>query len=59
MQLTLKGDNILESVLLMSEKLPQPFLLTMLGMGVSQTLIAASRLDIFNLLNQSPKTAGE
>lgn len=59
MQLTLKGDGILESVLLKSGKLPEPFLLTMLGMGVSQALIAASRLDIFNLLQQSPKTAAE
>jgi ubiquinone/menaquinone biosynthesis C-methylase UbiE len=59
MQLTLKGDSILENIILKSGKLPEPFLLTMLGIGVSQALIAASRLNLFNLLQQSPKTAAE
>ncbi|MBF2008994.1 MAG: methyltransferase domain-containing protein [Chlorogloeopsis fritschii C42_A2020_084] len=59
MKLTVKPENILEAIALNSRKELQPFLLGMLGMGVSQVLVTAIRMNVFDALQEHPKTAAE
>jgi ubiquinone/menaquinone biosynthesis C-methylase UbiE len=59
MRLTVKPENPLEAIALQTRKELQPFLLAMLGMGVSQTVVAAVRLGIFDALHQQPQTAAD
>ncbi|MEH2279129.1 MAG: hypothetical protein V7K40_31180 [Nostoc sp.] len=57
MKLTIKAENILEAIALQSRKELQFLLLGMLGMGVSQALITAIRLNVFDALQESPRTS--
>ncbi|MBW4552779.1 MAG: hypothetical protein KME35_16960 [Aphanocapsa sp. GSE-SYN-MK-11-07L] len=59
MRLTVKPENPLEAIALQTRKELQPFLLAMLGMGVSQVVVTAVRLGIFDALNQQPQTAAD
>ena len=59
MKLTIKAENILEAIALQSRKELQFLLLGMMGMGVSQALITAIRLNVFDALQESPRTASE
>ncbi len=55
MKLTVKPQNILEAVALQTRKELSPFLLAMLGMGVSQSVVTAVRLGVFDALKDHPK----
>lgn len=57
MRLVVKPENITDAIALQTRKELQPFLLGMLGMGVSQVLVSAVRLNVFDALQESPKTA--
>jgi len=59
MRLVVKPENILEAIALQTRKELRPFLLAMLGMGVSQTMVTAVRLGVFDALQESPQTAAE
>ena len=59
MRLVVQPKNILEAIVFKIKKIPQPFILSLLGMGVSQVLFTAMRLRIFDRLQNNPKTALE
>ncbi|MEG4574935.1 class I SAM-dependent methyltransferase [Microcoleus sp. N3A4] len=59
MRLSVKPENILEAIALQTRKELSPFLLAMLGMGVSQAVVTAVRLGVFDALKEHPKTAAE
>lgn len=49
MKLTVKPENILEAIALQTRKELSPFLLAMLGMGVSQSVVT---VDIHQLIKK-------
>jgi hypothetical protein len=57
MRLTVKPENPLEAIALQTRKELHPFLLTMLGMGVSQAVVTAVRLEVFDALQEKSQTA--
>lgn len=59
MKLSIQPENILEAIALQTRKELSPFLLTMLGMGVSQTVVTAVRLGVFDALKDNPQTSLE
>ncbi|MEM1172796.1 MAG: class I SAM-dependent methyltransferase [Cyanobacteria bacterium P01_H01_bin.35] len=59
MRLKIQPENILEAIFLKTKKIPEPFILSLLGMGVSQVLFTAMRLRVFDRLQNNPKTALE
>ncbi|MEG3896412.1 MULTISPECIES: class I SAM-dependent methyltransferase [unclassified Microcoleus] len=59
MRLSVKPENILEAIALESRKELSPFLLAMLGMGVSQAVVTAVQLGFFDALKKHPQTANE
>lgn len=59
MRLTLKPENPLEAIALQTRKELQPFLLVLLGMGVSHAVIAAVRLGVVDALHNTPQSAAE
>ncbi|UFP94758.1 methyltransferase [Gloeobacter morelensis] len=59
MRLEVKPEGVLESAAFLSGKLPKPMVLAMLGIGVSQALIAAVRLNVFAQLRPGPQSVGE
>lgn len=59
MRLTVNPENILEAIALQTRKELQPFLLPMLGMGVSQVMLTSVRLNVFDALQETPQSAAE
>lgn len=59
MRLVVQSENILEAIFFKLKKIPEPFTLSLLGMGVSQVLFTAMRLRVFDRLQNNPKTALE
>ncbi|MEG4208363.1 class I SAM-dependent methyltransferase [Microcoleus sp. Pol7_A1] len=59
MLLSIKPENSLEAIALQTRKELSPFLLAMLGMGVSQAVVTAVRLGVFDALKEHPQTANE
>jgi ubiquinone/menaquinone biosynthesis C-methylase UbiE len=59
MRLAVQPENPLEAIALQTRKELQPFLLALLGMGVSHSMIATVRLGLFDTLNNRPQTAIE
>jgi hypothetical protein len=59
MKLSVQPENLLDFIALQSRSELQPFLLTILGMGVSHSVIAAIRLGVFDALQAKPQTASE
>jgi ubiquinone/menaquinone biosynthesis C-methylase UbiE len=57
MRLALQPENLLEFFLLKMGKISPFPLLPMLGLGMGQALITATRLGLFDRLNDRPKTA--
>ncbi|NJK28681.1 MAG: methyltransferase type 12 [Acaryochloris sp. SU_5_25] len=57
MKLTIQPENPLEAIALLTRKELQPFLLTMLGMGVGQVVVTAVRLGVFDALKDNPQSA--
>lgn len=59
MRLTIQAENIWEFILLKLGLISPLSLLPALGVGVSQVLITSVRLNVFDSLKNSPKTASE
>jgi ubiquinone/menaquinone biosynthesis C-methylase UbiE len=59
MRLTVQPENPLEAIALQTRKELQPFLLVMLGMGVSHAVIAGVRLGVIDALQAKPQTAAQ